>query len=83
MTPPVIAHAWDPFHGDSNNRHPRLGAPTKRVVPREQWTDFRHTQPAIFNNGIFADFERTPLTTPEDRREKLFHRLFTSSRGTA
>ena len=61
MTLPVTAHAWDPFHGDLNNRHPRLGAPTKRVVPREQWTDFRHTQPAIYGNGIFADHGTLPV----------------------
>jgi len=32
-----------------------MGAPVKRVVEREEWTDFRHTQPAIYGNGIFAD----------------------------
>lgn len=37
MTAPIVAHSFDPYHGDPNNRFPRLGAPVKRVVAREQW----------------------------------------------
>src|SRR5690348_14732545 len=52
----IGAAAWDPYHGDLNNRHPRLGQQQKRIGPKEQWTDFRLTQPATYNNGIFADY---------------------------
>ncbi len=72
MTAPIVAHSWDPYHGDPNNRFPRLGAPQKRVVAREQWTDFRNTHFAMMNNGIFAwDNTVTPVDAAlrkQDRR---------------
>ena len=72
MTPPVIAHAWDPFHGDPNNRHPRLGAPQQRIVPREQWTDFRHTHPALpvqYGASPLPGYDNLGWTTYDDRQE--------------
>lgn len=50
----LTVHAWDPYHGDRNNRHPRLGSPVQRRVPADLWRTFHQTQPAIHNNGIFG-----------------------------
>jgi len=62
----ITARSWDPFHGDLNNRFPRLGQEHTRVISREQWHDFRLTQPAIYNNGIFADIGgRRPIIHEE------------------
>lgn len=47
MTLPVVAHSWDPYHGDPNNRFPRLGAPVKRVVAREDWFSPALYMPAL------------------------------------
>ena len=58
----VTTHSYDPCHGDLNNRYPRLGAPVKRVVSREQWHNFRHTQPASMNNGIFGYVNKQDAT---------------------
>jgi len=50
----ITVHAWDPYHGDRNNRHPRLGAPVPRRVPTDLWRTFSSIQPALHNNGIFG-----------------------------
>src|SRR5437899_7535817 len=52
--PFIYVHAWDPYHGDRNNRHPRLGAPVPRRVPTDLWRTFPQIQPAMHNNGIFG-----------------------------
>lgn len=50
----LTVHAWDPYHGDRNNRHPRLGAPVPRRVSTDLWRTFTSIQPAIHNNGIYG-----------------------------
>jgi len=72
VTAPIVAHSWDPYHGDPNNRYPRLSAPVKRVVAREAWTDFRLTQAAIYNNGIFADHSKLDVHNYLDQTRSAF-----------
>jgi len=55
-TASVVTYSWDPFHGDEHYRHPKLGAPIKRVIPLEQWKSPAQKCPAIYGNGIYADF---------------------------
>jgi len=67
----VTVHSWDPYHGDLNNRFPRLGAPIKRLVPKEAWHSALLYQPAIYGNGLFAD-NRGPR--PIDAALRMFGR---------
>jgi hypothetical protein len=74
--PSIIAHAWDPYHGDRNNRHPRLGAPVPRRVPADLWRTFTSIQPAIHSNGVYADIDkRHPLDARRSFRGDSIEKL--------
>lgn len=68
--PILTVHAWDPYHGDRNNRHPRLGAPVPRRVPADLWRTFTSIQPAIHNNGIYGWTNHLDSVDAMTRREE-------------